>query len=1322
MPREQYIEASRAQAISFDQDNNAVWTNNVKDLEINVGDEISVLSSMVSTNGGGGDEYIQITDREVDGVKENEVTLEFEFYKSADAKGIISLPYHAVNFAAPNATTVSDIFQSSNRYGYCVQEQFDPNKDDISVHGFSSVSTPANSGIKLTAVFRDPNGRFKVVKAQKTVRLEPGYYTPSQIGETFTALLNEPEDLDVDPLPMPGTDTVGVSNVPSTWGTTSYKAFQAQTYYPLPNLIPDQTFLGGGMFNAGSGVNYAGYPFYNLDPSQSSSDLPFPDVNGGDGSPQELGVDYNYARNMWICLAHRYDISGSTNGYRQGGNGLPFSPVLQPTNISRNAYPSDPWDVGGLYYGYMAKTNLINANTSADVSMNADPNVSILDYGTKQNACFTANTMGVSCFNFGRWSKMQMEPLAKQDDSDPLKTVKPECYMVRYPHYFQAGSALSQQNPENATHWIYYQDFYSLDYVNPYKLSSESVVYPYLSQNVQGDWTALYPPLYFQTSPSGNMPTNDDSFRTLLYDFVSAQIEDGMITTEALPYTAVNPYTGAASEVFFAYFHQMANLNNQGANSDGSIDADSLDDADIMAIDCAGTWDFRARGLVVLVFRDDFINQTNGCGFIQDSSDQYGFYYVSYISQQGLKDPLSNTDIDLEDSIGWADCPAMQTNYPPVSNSTVVPAADLKYFSIGWSQSCLAPFNFMNLLVSYTPDRINFSSSINEGSDFNAPSGDGSRMGWRFQDTVFLGATAPSLNYNADNGRFSFCGLHSTQQQYNEYDAGESCPAILLNNTVSQPLIDVQSNMTYGIPCVGGDGSDTNLGTDKNIPTNPNAGTPCVFINFDEWRMVNRALYQLAPNWSKISRFYVPGQTFPDGTTNVTDPDTYIWRQRSPLFMVSSGLGTTQATFSDSDALIRSYCICEDVRQNTWCSVFGGMFQQDASQKEYLYQPVINSMEAGEFGSGDIPNGFWTSLQGDSGFTERTNAEGNIRPNPSIIYDTVSGVWITKFGTNITSEASFKNSLFYKLGYTYQDLFPTMIQNGREYRNIVLDSTLGDYTGRDMEPVGCSPTENNANDALCMGTFGRSIPYTTDEILGGYVSITTNRLGESSPQISIPDLWITNPNGSTNGSRGGTNVVTGFQPNFDAANVTPGGLDGGPLKAIFNAGGGDTIFNNQVKRNRLAMGQVLEDNIYGTRLYATNFPQKTSISFYTIRSSLVQGDPLYVNNADTYAQLPVIGLVIPSYASGDVFYTMETGMVYTATSNYKASELTTGIFDSEGKPADVSPACSVIYKIARASPLDPRAPPAESEEEAAAEADKAERRLAKYRAELATLI
>ena len=81
-----------------------MWTNNVKDLEINVGDEISVLSSMVSTNGGGGDEYIQITDREVDGVKENEVTLEFELYKSADAKGIISLPYHAVNFAAPNAT------------------------------------------------------------------------------------------------------------------------------------------------------------------------------------------------------------------------------------------------------------------------------------------------------------------------------------------------------------------------------------------------------------------------------------------------------------------------------------------------------------------------------------------------------------------------------------------------------------------------------------------------------------------------------------------------------------------------------------------------------------------------------------------------------------------------------------------------------------------------------------------------------------------------------------------------------------------------------------------------------------------------------------------------------------------------------------------------------------------------------------------------------------------------------------------------------------------------------------------------------------------
>jgi len=113
MPREQYIEASRAQAISFDQDNNAVWTNNVKDLEINVGDEISVLSSMVSTNGGGGDEYIQITDREVDGVKENEVTLEFEFYKSADAKGIISLPYHAVNLRPPTRPLCRTYFRAA---------------------------------------------------------------------------------------------------------------------------------------------------------------------------------------------------------------------------------------------------------------------------------------------------------------------------------------------------------------------------------------------------------------------------------------------------------------------------------------------------------------------------------------------------------------------------------------------------------------------------------------------------------------------------------------------------------------------------------------------------------------------------------------------------------------------------------------------------------------------------------------------------------------------------------------------------------------------------------------------------------------------------------------------------------------------------------------------------------------------------------------------------------------------------------------------------------------------------------------------------------
>ena len=142
-----------------------------------------------------------------------------------------------------------------------------------------------------------------------------------------------------------------------------------------------------------------------------------------------------------------------------------------------------------------------------------------------------------------------------------------------------------------------------------------------------------------------------------------------------------------------------------------------------------------------------------------------------------------------------------------------------------------------------------------------------------------------------------------------------------------------------------------------------------------------------------------------------------------------------------------------------WESVFGG----ESNQNDFIYQPVINSWKQGTYPKKNtyfpegievsLPSGFWTSLQGDSGFTERTNAEGNIRPNPSIIYDTIGGVWISAFSTNIKNEAGFSNSLFAKLGYSYEDLFPAMVQNGREYRNVVLDSTIDAYEGVSTVPI-----------------------------------------------------------------------------------------------------------------------------------------------------------------------------------------------------------------------------------------------------------------------------
>ena len=823
-----------------------------------------------------------------------------------------------------------------------------------------------------------------------------------------------------------------------------------------------------------------------------------------------------------------------------------------------------------------------------------------------------------------------------------------------------------------------------------------------------------YYPIYFQSSATD---TTTDAFRLQLWNFVHAQIQDGMITTDALAQKCMNPSTQKEEDVFFCYLHQMCNYDNKGLCSNGTTDSSVLEAANwadnLVAVDSAATWDYRARGLIAVVFKNDFLNQENDFGFIADSAKQYGVNYVSYITQQQLANPGTTGDVSLEDVVGWS--------------GTVAPGEvtgdEKKRYSIGWSASCLAPFNYMSMLVSYAPDDINFSQSM-AGDDSSS-----GRTAWQYQPEVFLGADAPNLSYNAENGRFAFCSLHTCQQQYNEFDAGESSPAIDLNNTIDQPLIDVQSNMTYGIPVCGGDPSDdSNLGSEKSIQTNVNAGNPCVFINYDEWRLLDRSLYQLAPNWTKVSRMYNVGWYWyheSDGTPDpVTDDSTYLWNRRSPIFSVmSTGSGNKQTEVGiEGDKTMRSYCITEDVRYNTWDSVFGG----ESNQNDFIYQPVINSWKQGTYPKKNtyipqgievsLPSGFWTSLQGDSGFTERTNAEGNIRPNPSIIYDTIGGVWISAFSTNIKNEAGFSNSLFAKLGYTYEDLFPAMVQNGREYRNVVLDSTIDAYEGVSAVPIGCSPTSNNDTAEVSMGTFGRSIPYTTDEILGDYIDVTTNVLGEKAPQISIPNLWKTNPSGITNATRRGTGVATGLNPNYHTASVTP---TNNP-RLLFNASGGGSRRNNQYVRNRLAMNQVLEDSKNGTRLYASNFPLKVAISFYTIRSSLVNNDPLYTNNAQTYATLPVLGLVLPSYASGDVFYTQDVGMKYTATSNYKVSELHTGIFDNEGNPADLSVFSTIIYKIVRASGADPRVADDGKTAEEVIEESKA--KLATYKAQIKSLM
>ena len=99
-----------------------------------------------------------------------------------------------------------------------------------------------------------------------------------------------------------------------------------------------------------------------------------------------------------------------------------------------------------------------------------------------------------------------------------------------------------------------------------------------------------------------------------------------------------------------------------------------------------------------------------------------------------------------------------------------------------------------------------------------------------------------------------------------------------------------------------------------------------------------------------------------------------------------------------------------------------------------------------------------------------------------------------------------------------------------------------------------------------------------------------------------------------------------------------------------------------------------------TSITATNLQKSVLRPYYTIHSSILESFTTYGGNPSG-SNLPIISVVNKYGAQGDFFYSQQGDIEFTITRPTMISDITTSIYDSDGKFATVDKTSAVIYKI-----------------------------------------
>ena len=98
-------------------------------------------------------------------------------------------------------------------------------------------------------------------------------------------------------------------------------------------------------------------------------------------------------------------------------------------------------------------------------------------------------------------------------------------------------------------------------------------------------------------------------------------------------------------------------------------------------------------------------------------------------------------------------------------------------------------------------------------------------------------------------------------------------------------------------------------------------------------------------------------------------------------------------------------------------------------------------------------------------------------------------------------------------------------------------------------------------------------------------------------------------------------------------------------------------------------------------LTGDNVPKSMLSPFFSIRSDLIDDTSAYFGSVDSGQNLPVMGIVMKNYNSGDYVYGEESSVRFTVTKPKVLTSITTSITDPDGSYSRVDDSSAVIYKI-----------------------------------------